>query len=152
MKVVIGADHGGFPFISQLAEKLEEKGITVINCGPYQLDPADDYPPFAFAVGEKVVELEKQGEIAFGVLLCRSGAGVTVAANKVKGVRATQAFDEKQVIHAREHDSANVLTLSGDWLSFEDMWSLTQTFIATEFSGDERHKRRIGLISSYERA
>ncbi|MDQ5951834.1 MAG: ribose 5-phosphate isomerase [Patescibacteria group bacterium] len=148
--IVLGADHGGFPFLEPLIQKFENDGLTVMSVGAEKLDPEDDYPKFAFEVGKTVSALRSQGKQAYGILLCRSGAGMTIAANKIAGVRAVTATTDEQVAHARQHNDANVLSLSADWSTAEDMWRLIQQFIATPFSKDERHQRRINQIAEYE--
>lgn len=148
--IVLGSDHGGFPFVESIIQKLEAAGLTVMSVGAAQLDPEDDYPKYAFEVGKTVAALQSQGKTAYGILLCRSGAGMTIAANKVTGIRAVTATTPEQAIHARQHNDANVLSLSADWSSEEDMWQLIETFITTPFSHEERHQRRIDQISEYE--
>lgn len=148
--VYIGCDHGGFPFKATLIEFLQAQGYSVTDCGAFELNLEDDYPQFAFAVAEKVADANKELDVAKGVLLCRSGIGVTMAANKVKGIRAGNAFTVQQVQHGRENDNINVLTLSGDWLSLEDMKELVAVFLETEFSLEERHRRRVLQITAYE--
>lgn len=148
--IVIGADHGGFPLLEEIISTLETHVQTVINCGAYELNPDDDYPEFAFKVGEKVAELEANTQPAFGVLLCKSGSGVTIAANKVSGIRAVAGVKSEQVKHAREHNNANVVSLSAEWLTPTEMVSLIQDFISTPFSQDERHHRRVQQIAAYE--
>jgi ribose 5-phosphate isomerase B len=148
--VVLGADHGGFPFVLHLIHKLEGAGVTVMSVRAEKLDPDDDYPWFAFEVSKTVKALQAQGKRAYGILLCRSGAGMTIAANKVMGIRAVTANTVEQVAHARQHNDANVLSLSADWLSEDEMWQLTDKFISTPFSSEERHLRRINQISEYE--
>lgn len=150
--LVIGADHGGYTFAMPLIQKLEGEGYSVVSVGAESLNPEDDYPKFAFEVGKTVAALQEQGKTAFGVLLCRSGAGMTIAANKVKGIRAATATSSDQVIHARQHNNANVLALSSEWSSQELIWQLTDEFITTPFSGEERHERRIAQITEYESA
>lgn len=148
--IVIGADHGGYHSLSPLSDKFLEAGAAVINCGAYVLEPEDDYPGFAFKVAEKVRELESAGKNVIGILVCKSGAGVTIAANKVKGVRAVTASTSQQVVHARQHNHANVLSLSAEWLSVEEMWHLSQDFASTPYSTEERHLRRVQQIAAYE--
>lgn len=148
--VVLGADHGGFPFVLELIQKLESAGISVMSVGAEKLNPEDDYPKFAIEVGKTVRALENQGKEAYGILLCRSGTGMTIAANKVTGIRAVTASTEEQVRLSREHNDANVLSLSADWLTLDQMWQLAQIFIETPVSTEERHKRRVEQIREYE--
>lgn len=156
MKIFLGADHGGFALKEKIKEWLAEWGYDFEDCGAQTLDPEDDYPQFAFAVGEKVVsrqlsaEKNKSFEANFGILACRSAAGVVMAANKVKGVRAFAAFTTESAKHARKHNNANVIALSGDWLKSDEAKAILKVFLETEFSTDERHRRRVGQISEYE--
>lgn len=150
MKVYVGADHGGFEYKQHLISALKEADYDVTDLGANTLDPDDDYPQFAFAVAEAVVKDTTQNQQAVGVLLCRSGGGVTIAANKVAGIRAVQARDEKEVEHARQQNNANVLALSGDWLDVAQIIQLTKLFIETTFSNEARHARRVAQIEKYE--
>lgn len=148
--LVVGADHGGFALLTEIIPILESQVASVINCGAYAFNLDDDYPEFAFKVGEKVAALEAAGQPAFGILLCKSGAGVTIAANKVQGIRAVTGVRSEQVKHAREHNNANVVSLSAEWLSVTEMVRLIQDFITTPFSQEERHHRRVQQIAAYE--
>lgn len=124
------------------------------DLGAYKLDPDDDYPQFAFAVAEKVSHEDDMTKTwkkrTKGILACRSAAGVVIAANKIKDVRATAAFDETSARHSREHNDANVIALSGDWLDEEKAKKVLKVWLDTEFSGLERHKRRIEQIRNKE--
>lgn len=150
--VVLGADHGGFPFVQPLLQYLRQQGVEVISVGAESLEPGDDYPQFAFEVGSTVARLRSQGVVAYGALLCRSGAGMTIAANKVAGVRAVTATTTEQVRHARQHNDANVVSLSAEWLSESEIHELVGVFITTSFSSEERHQRRVAQITAYESA
>lgn len=147
MKVYIGSDHGGFELKNYLKAWLVEQGHTVEDCGNTVLDPADDYPQYALAVAQKVV----QDPESKGVLICRSGVGVSITANKVKGGRASLATSLEEVAHAREHDDLNILALSGDYMSKEEAKTYVTAFLETKFSQGERHVRRLKQISDYER-
>lgn len=150
MKIFIGADHGGFEKKQEIISQLEELGHQVVDCGAHHLDPEDDYPEYAFKVGEELVKAQNVGEDALGILLCRSGAGMNMAANKVMGVRAAVVSSIDQAGHARQHNNANIATLSADWMSTNEMMKITRQFIETDFSKEERHIRRVAQISSYE--
>ncbi len=146
----LGADHRGFELKNQLLEWLKQQNKLVVEVkdhGAYKLDPDDDYPDFAFAVGEAVVT--EPGSL--GVVICGSSVGVTVAANKVKGVRAASACQEFEVVHGRERDGLNVLTLAADKLDFKQAKQLVLTFIQIEPAYEPRFVRRIKKIESYER-
>jgi len=149
LTVVLSADHGGFKYLAPIEKNLTAMGVKVQNLGPNQLDPNDDYPKYAFAVSQAVARA-LTADKRFGVLLCRSGAGMTIAANKVPGIRAMTATTARQVEHGREHDDINVLSLSADWLTLNQMWELIQVFLKTEFSNEKRHLRRMQQIADFE--
>lgn len=149
--IIIGADHGGLQAKDALVQWLEQKGIQVTDLGAHEENPEDDYPPIAFAVGEAVAASGTEtGVDVFGILVCRSGAGMTIAANKVKGIRAVVAQSPRSTEHARRHNNANVLTLSGDWTDVETMKDYITLFVSTPFSQEDRHVRRLQQITDYE--
>ncbi len=145
----LGADHGGFELKEQLKKWLEEQGYSVEDHGAHTMDPNDDYPEPAFAVAEAVAEHESEN--AKGVLLCRSGGGVTIAANKVKGVRAVTVNAPQEADHAVTNNNANIIALAADWLTPDQSKEALKVFLETPFTGEERHQRRINQISAYER-
>lgn len=153
--IYLGSDHGGFKLKEKIKKWLDEWGYQWQDLGNTVFDKEDDYPQFAISVAEKVVEEErkyanKQIKQARGILTCRSAAGVVIAANKVKGARAFTAFDVVSARHGRQHNDANILALSGDWLTEGKAKKILQAFLETEFSSGERHKRRLGQIEEYE--
>jgi ribose 5-phosphate isomerase B len=143
-EVYIGADHGGFRLKNKLIEELREGGLAVTDLST-NYDPEDDYPDIAFELGEKVVS-----EHALGILICRSGAGVCVAANKVEGVRAAMAINIKQARKSREDDDINILCLSADYVSDDENIEVTKEFLNAIFMAEERFIRRIKKIKKYE--
>lgn len=145
----LGADHGGFSLKQQLKMWLTEWGIPFTDLGAIKLDPEDDYPDFAFAVAQAVAKAPTEHK---GILACRSAAGVIIAANKVKGIRAVAPATELAARHSREHNDTNVLGLSGDWLSFNDAQTVVRTWLQTPFSSELRHQRRIDKINQFESA
>lgn len=151
--IIIGSDHGGFEQKNALKQWLESEGYQVEDVGAHQFDPNDDYPQVAFGVAERVVATEEQitqtGVV--GILICRSSGGVTIAANKVAGARAVSIFDEKSAIHAKEHNNANIVALSGDWISTERAKEIVQVFLTTNYQKDARHERRIAQITKFEK-
>jgi len=154
MTIYLGADHGGFQIKEKLKAWLTKKGYNIVDCGALTLDPLDDYPDFAFAVAERLGK-EDDRKLPWenrpkGILICRSSGGVVIAANKVKGVRAVSVTDEKSAIHAREHNDANVIGLSGDWMDEATTKKVVEAFITTECSVDPRHRRRIEKIIERE--
>ena len=152
MKVVIGADHGGFELKNVLKSFLEEKGFEVDDQGPMEMDKEDDYPDYGKKVAKKI---GKEGseigqEKIMGVLICRSAGGIIITANKVKGVRAVAAYDETQAEHSRAHNDANVLGLSGDWTNAEQAKKIVTTWLETPYSNEDRHTRRLKKIAEME--
>jgi RpiB/LacA/LacB family sugar-phosphate isomerase len=145
MRIAIGGDHRGFRLKERLAKELAAQGHTVTDVGTHSEDPVD-YPDYAAAVARSVVS----GKTERGVVICGSGAGAAIAANKIRGVRCAQAHDSYTAHQAVEHDDANVLAIGalvvGDALATE----ILNTFIEATFSGDERHVRRIGKIRELE--
>ncbi len=144
--IYLGADHGGFALKEKIKKWLIKSGYRCVDLGNAKFEPTDDYPDFAFKVGEAV----SQNPNALGILICRSGAGMVIAANKVKGVRAAAAFDQKSAKHSRRHNNTNVLVLSGDWFSYPKAKKIVAVWLKTNFSGEERHQRRLLKISQYE--
>ena len=139
LRLAIGADHGGFELKQQLVAYLQSAGITVLDMGPAVMDPEDDYP----VAGSAVARAVSVGEADCGLLVCRSGAGMGIVANRFHGVRAVVAADKEIAVKSREHNASNVLVLSGDKMSTEDAQAVTTAWINTPFSGDERHVRRL---------
>lgn len=152
--IYLGSDHGGFQLKEKIKAWLKSQKLEFEDIGPQKLDPNDDYPQYAFAVAEKVgltddpaSSWKKRDK---GILICRSAVGVTVAANKVKDVRAVAAYDTKIAEHARTNDDTNVLCLSGDWMNETQAKEILLTWLNTEFSGETRHKRRLDQIHGKE--
>ncbi len=150
MKIYLGSDHGGFELKEKFKEYIgrNDQTLEIEDCGAFINDPADDYPPIAFRVAEKVVA--DLATDSLGVLLCRSGSGVVIAANKVKGVRAVELYNEKIAAHAKSHNHANMIAFSGDQLSLTEMINLFEIFIKTPQDSNDRHERRIRQIINYE--
>ena len=146
MKVHIGSDHAGLEFKNKIVKHLQSKGREVVDHGPHSFDPLDDYPVFCIPTAEAVAK--EPG--SFGIVLGGSGNGEQIAANKVKGVRAALVWSKEIAKLAREHNDANVISLGGRMHDEAFCLELVDIFLATPFSGDERHVRRIGLISRYE--
>ena len=140
MKLVIGNDHAGVEFKEKLVKALEERGHEVINVGTDSLESVD-YPDIAVLVGEKVLD----GEAKFGILICGTGIGISIAANKIKGIRAALVHNEFTAKLARLHNDANVIALGARVIGDELGLACIETFINTEFEGG-RHARRVGKI------
>ena len=143
----LASDHGGLALKENIKKYLSAKQVSFVDLGPYRLNPKDDYPDFAKKVAQKVA-LKPASDI--GVLLCRSGQGMCVAANKVKGVRAVSAWNEKLAFSTRNDDFANVLCLAGDYLKPGQAQKILYKFILTPFSSAPRHKNRIKKIKKLE--
>lgn len=141
MEVFVGADHRGYEVKNRLVSSLGAK-YQITDLGPEQLDPDDDYNDIAI----KVVKAVLAHPGSFGILICGSAHGVAIQANRFKGIRAISAYDEKLVQIGREHNDANVLCLSADFLDDNKIDSIANIFLNTNFSGEERHKRRIAKL------
>lgn len=143
MTIYIGADHRGFHLKERLVVWLREQGYEVFDCGNSVHDPEDDFPDFSFAVADKVVA----DEGSRGIVICGSGGGVTIAANKVAGVRCTTAVHVADVKHNRKADDINVLALSSDYTDFDETKELVDAFIRVEYESVEKHNRRLNKIA-----
>ena len=144
MKIAIASDHRGVQYKTELVEYLTNKGHDVIDCSP-ENDPTDDYPDFAFKVCKKVVE--RQADI--GILVCRTGIGMSIAANKVKGIRCAKVDSVEDAILCRNDNGANVMTFNytKDMSLIKNM---VDAFINAEVMNDARHIRRVDKIMKYE--
>lgn len=144
MKISIGADHAGFALKEKLRVWLVDRGHEVIDHGTHNTE-STDYPDYAVAVGEDV----SHGRAARGVLVCSTGVGMSITANKVPGIRAALAWNEDEVRLTREHNDANVITLGARYSEQPQAEQMLDTFLNTEFSGG-RHSRRINKIAQAE--
>src|SRR2546428_11617913 len=145
MKIVVGSDHAGFLLKQEVAESLRKEGHEVVDVGTSSTAPVD-YPDFAEAVGLAV----REGRGERGVLICGSGVGAAVAANKLPGVRAGICHDTYSAHQGVEHDDMNVLVLGGRIVGPELAKELVRAFVAAEFSGHERHRRRLDKVIGLE--
>lgn len=146
MKIHIGSDHAGLEFKAKIIAHLQGQGHQVTDHGPHSFDPLDDYPEFCIPAA--LATAKDPG--SFGIVLGGSGNGEQMAANKVKGVRAALVWSVEIAKLARQHNDANVISLGGRMHDEKLCLELVDTFLSTPFSNDERHIRRIGLISKYE--
>jgi ribose 5-phosphate isomerase B len=151
MRVHIGSDHAGLELKDHLVGWLADHGYEVVDHGPFVHDPLDDYPVFCLRAAEGVAADQQDGVESLGVVIGGSGNGEQIAANKVKGVRAALVWSEETAVLAREHNDANVVSVGGRMHSLEAMTKYVEVFLTTPFSGDERHRRRIGMLTGYER-
>ncbi|HEC24224.1 MAG TPA: ribose 5-phosphate isomerase B [Chloroflexi bacterium] len=145
MRIVVGADHAGYPLKEALKEFIAGLGHEVLDVGTDSTESVD-YPDFARALGEAIV----QGKAERGVLICGSGVGASIAANKVPGVRAAVCHDTYSAHQGVEHDDMNVLTLGARVIGVELAKELVRSYLAAAFTGEERHVRRLGKIRAIE--
>jgi ribose 5-phosphate isomerase B len=146
MRLVVGADHAGFVLKQEIAEALRRAGHEVLDVGGFSSTEPDDYPDSAEAVGRAVVD----GKAERGVLICGSGVGASVAANKVTGVRAAVCHDAYSAHQGVEHDDMNVLVLGARIIGPALAHELVQAYLAANFTNEERHARRLGKVKAIE--
>ncbi|GFZ80230.1 ribose-5-phosphate isomerase [Nesterenkonia alkaliphila] len=150
MRVHIATDHAGMELSAHLVSHLRAQGYEVTDHGPEVYDAQDDYPGFCLRAAEAVAADWAAGTESLGIVLGGSGNGEQIAANKVKGIRAALAWNLETAQLAREHNNANVVGLGGRQHSLEEATEIVEAFLSAEWSGEERHARRIGKISHYE--
>ena len=146
MKVAVGADHAGFPLKEKMLETIREAGHQVIDCGAEQMIPGDDYPDYA----ERVALAIRDGQADRGVLICGSGVGASVAANKFVGIRAALCHDTFSAHQGVEDDSMNILCLGARVVGPSLAEELVNAFLRARFSNAERHARRLAKVISFE--
>ncbi len=144
MKIGIACDHGGYNLKKKMTKFLNKKGYTVIDYGTDSLDSVD-YPDFAFKLGEEVVNKN----VDMGIAICKTGIGMSIACNKVKGARCAKLDTIKDAKYAKEHNNANIIAINNKKTLFKTKL-IIKKFINTEFSNVNRHKNRIDIISGYE--
>ncbi|MCH5180091.1 MAG: ribose 5-phosphate isomerase B [Erysipelotrichales bacterium] len=144
MKFSIGCDHGGYEYKMEIIRYLESIGHQVIDCGTFSKDSCH-YPEFAI----KAAEMVKDGKVDRGIVVCRSGEGVSIAANKVKGVRCALAYNETVARLCREHNDANMIAFGADYFSLEEVKRMLDQFIKAEFAKGN-HETRVNIIKNYE--
>jgi ribose 5-phosphate isomerase B len=146
MRIHIGSDHAGFEVKNQVAEELRGSGHEVVDHGPFRYDEDDDYPVFCLRTAEAVADDDE----SLGVVLGGSGNGEQMSANKVRGIRAALAWTDETARLAREHNDAKVIAVGVRMHPIEDIVRFVESFLATPFSGDARHARRIAMLTRYE--
>ena len=146
MKILIGGDHAGLPLKQHLIPFLKAAGHEVEDIGAFENNPADDYPDFALAVAEGVAG----GRADRGIVACGSGVGASIAANKVKGARACLCHDTYTASQGVEHDAMNVLCIGGRVIGVTTAERVVEAFLNAEYSGEERHARRLAKITAAE--
>lgn len=144
MKIALGSDHGGYVLKDQLAEWLKAEGYEVIDCGTDSLESCH-YPSYAF----KVAKLVQNREVTRGILLCTTGEGVMIAANKVKGIRCGLAYNDETARLMVEHNNANVISLGAKYIGLDEAKRWVEIFLGAKFLG-ERHAIRVKMITDYE--
>ncbi len=145
MRIAIGADHAGFEYKDAVIQMLQQRKIDVTDFGTSNLQ-STDYPIYAFRVAKAV----QSKTVDYGILICGTGVGMSIAANKVRGIRAGVAQSDFAARAIKEHNDANVICLGSRTNSLEEVLSFIQIYLDTEFSGGERHSKRIHMISDYE--
>lgn len=140
MKISLGCDHAAYEYKEQIAEFLKEKGYEVEDFGTYSPESCD-YPVYAKAAAEAVAS----GDCDFGIIMCGTGIGMSITANKIKGIRSANCISEEMAALAREHNNANVLNFGARLVSIETAKRITEVFLSTDFAGG-RHERRVELI------
>ena len=151
MRIHVATDHAGLAFSQHLQEHLRAQGHEVVDHGPAEYDALDDYPSFCINAALGVARDERGGVEALGVVFGGSGNGEQMAANKVEGIRAALVWNESTAVLAREHNNANVISIGARQHEVDEAIRFIELFIATPFTGDERHVRRIGQLGEYER-
>lgn len=146
MRIAVGADHAGYPLNERVIEELRGAGHEISDFGTHDGSAPDDYPDYAKQVGEAV----QSGAAEIGILVCGSGVGAAVAANKIRGVRAALCGDTYSAHQSREHDDCNVLCLGARVTGPELALEILRSFVAAKFTGEERHRRRLAKIEALE--
>jgi ribose 5-phosphate isomerase B len=146
MKIAIGADHGGFVLKNEIIQHLEASHIEIIDCGTYNCKSVD-YPDYAVATAEKVTS----GQADFGIVICGTGIGISISANKVNGIRCALCTDTYMARMARQHNDSNMLALGGRVLGGGLAGDIVDTFLSSGFETGGRHQTRVGKIMDIER-
>ena len=150
MRIHIGGDHAAFDLLNDLVAHCGSLGHEVVNHGPHTYDALDDYPVFVLRAAEGVRSDEQSGVETRGIVLGGSGNGEQMAANKVMGIRAALCYNDEMAHLAREHNGAQVISIGARMNTVDQARSMVEVFIATPFSAEERHQRRIDMVSAYE--
>lgn len=146
MKIALGTDHGGLTLKPAIVDELRKRGHTVVDCGAYECDAKDDYPDYARAVGAAI----QRGKAKRGIVLCGSGVGAAIAANKMRGIRASVCHDTYSARQGVEHDAMNVLCIGARIVGDELARKLVRAFVSAKFSGKARHRRRLNKVLEIE--
>jgi len=143
--IYLTSDHGGYDLKNELVTHLKDQGHEVVDLGPTVLDEGDDYPDFVL----ELIRHMRQDDFAVGIVACRSAQGVAISANRNPAIRAAIAWNELEAQKSRQHNNTNVLCLSGDHVQLELNKKIADTWLATDFSNEPRHARRLQKIESY---
>ena len=144
--IYISSDHRGLELKSYLTNALTTQGVGIVDLGPHTLDPEDDYPDYAKIVSKKIQEDPEN----MGILICANGVGMSIAANKFRGVRAALSWNPEHAQSSRTDDGANILVLPSNYITNEEALEVVQTWVSTNFSGEERHIRRLVKITNLD--
>jgi ribose 5-phosphate isomerase B len=147
VRVFVGSDHAGFELKGHLLRELAKAGHDVVDVGPEEFDPVDDYPPYCVETGRRTVATPE----ALGVVIGGSGNGEQIAANKVPGIRAALAWNIETAKLARQHNNAQIVAIGARQHSLDEAAELAAAFVAEPFSEDPRHQRRIDELAKYEK-
>ena len=147
MRIAIGADHAGYPLNERVIEELRNLGHELIDFGTHDGSVPDDYPDYAKKVGDSI----QSGSTEIGILICGSGVGAAVAANKIRGIRAALCGDTYSGHQSREHDDCNVLCVGSRVTGVELALEIVRAFVNARFTGEERHKRRLAKVAELEK-
>lgn len=143
MKIALGSDHGGLAYKTSIIHHLLKEGYDVIDCGTFS-EESCDYPLFAFAAAEKVAKKEAD----YGILVCTTGEGIMIAANKVRGIRCSLGYNDEVTVLSRQHNNANMIAFGQKFMNEEDVLRRVDLFLTTSFDGG-RHMRRVNEIDHY---
>ena len=147
MKIYIAADHGGFELKGKLKEFIKSTfNYDIEDLGAYELNPTDDYPIFAKNLAMKIIDNPQ----ALGILICRTGIGMSIAANRFSGIFAALCTTKEHAVRSRQHENANILCLDAEFISEESNKEILRLFLTTDFSHEERLLRRINQIKKIE--
>lgn len=148
MKIAVACDHGGFPLKDPVIAELKKLGFEVLDLGAHQYDAQDDYPDFARYIGQAI----QHGQAERGILVCGSGVGACVAANKITGIRASVCHDIYSAHQGVEHDDMNILCLGARIVGESLALDLVGAFTQAKFSGEPRHRRRLEKVKAMDKA
>jgi len=147
MRIAVGADHGGYPLNERIISELSAAGHEIVDFGTHDGSIPDDYPDYAQAVGQAI----QGGDADIGIIVCGSGVGAAVAANKLLGIRAALCGDTYSAHQCREHDDCNVLCMGARVTGSELALEIARAFVAARFTGEDRHLRRLQKVAEIER-